>query len=32
MTGGQIIFWVIIALMVLGIVAVIIDSLWRGRK
>jgi type II secretory pathway pseudopilin PulG len=32
MTAGQIGFFVIIALLVLGIAATIIASWWRGRK
>ncbi|MBA7465336.1 hypothetical protein ES707_00498 [subsurface metagenome] len=32
MTAGQIGFWVIISLLVLVIVAIIMDSWWKGRK
>lgn len=32
MEAGQIGFFVIMGLLVLSIVAVIVDSLWRGRK
>lgn len=32
MTAGQILFWVIISLLVLGIVATIIDSWRKGHK
>jgi len=32
MEAGQILFWVIIGVCVIGIVATIIDALWRGRK
>ncbi len=32
MPAGQVLFFVIISLLVLGIMATIIDSWWKGRK